>query len=244
MGYRTALYTGQGGRPYNEDSVYCSSEGENCLAIVADGLGSHGGGEIASAEAIKSITGSRITNSLMNKEALWMLVRQANRAVMDKQTAACAMKTTLAMLIACKEKTAVVHVGDSRVYQFIDGRMAYWTTDHSVSQMAVYSGDITHEQIRFHEDRNRLLRALGSEDEVKPDIYFPNTNARQNNYFLLCSDGFWEYVNEYEMEADLSKAASPEQWLSYMLTRIGKRVDGKNDNLSAVAVWDQKWGNK
>ena len=84
-----------------------------------------------------------------------------------------------------------------------------------------------------------MLRALGGTEQVKPDISIEKGPAGPSA-FLLCTDGFWEHVWETEMEADLAKSDSPARWLSYMAARIGKRMTGQNDNLSAVAVFIQE----
>jgi serine/threonine protein phosphatase PrpC len=103
--------------------------------------------------------------------------------------------------------------------------------------MAVFAGEITPAQIRFHEDRNKVLRALGNDLDIKPEISMPLQLASGFHAFLLCTDGFWEYVLEEEMEIDLSKSHAPQEWISLMLQRLYKRVDGANDNFSAIAVF-------
>ena len=231
--------TSAGGRPYNEDSVHARAQGNRLLAIVADGLGSHGGGDIASTLAVRELSAYWQQNRPVTKEALLDGFRLANEAVLAAQSPGREMRTTAAMLLCDEEHTAVAHIGDSRCYYFSGGRAAFQTTDHSVSQLAVDRGQITAAQIRFHEDRNRLLRALGNEQppgKKGADVAFLD-HLRAGDAFLLCSDGFWEYVTECEMEADLCKAGTPREWLSLMLARVGARVNGKHDNLSAIGVF-------
>ena len=231
---RTASYTDIGGRECNEDSVRIIRHGGAVCALVADGLGGHGHGDAASRAAAEAIAGA--WQGEADEEALRALVRSANERVLALQGPLCSMKTTL-VLLAVRENTAVwAHVGDSRLYCFIDGRLKAQTLDHSVAQMNVLLGEITPEEIRFHEDRSRVLRALGQEDELKID-----TGRRElgpgRSAFLLCSDGFWEYVLEEEMERDLQAATDPEDWLRCMRKRLLERVRGENDNNTAAAVW-------
>lgn len=100
-------------------------------------------------------------------------------------------------------------------------------------------GEITPDQIRFHEDRSRVLRALGQDGELKVDIREERLSPGRHA-FLLCSDGFWEYVLEQEMVDDLAAAASPEEWLDKMRARLIARAPEDNDNNTAAAVWAEE----
>lgn len=225
-----------GGRPYNEDCVRCAGSGDSFSAVVADGLGGHGGGEIASSIAAEVMTACFAASPAVSGQSLRGMFEEANRQILAAQTPSCKMKSTCVALFINGNDISFGHIGDSRLYHFVDGRLVFQTTDHSVSQMAVFAGEITPAQIRFHEDRNKVLRALGNDMEIKPDISPLIELTDGFHAFLLCTDGFWEYVLEEEMEVDLSKSGSPQEWLSLMLQRLYKRVDGKNDNFSAVAV--------
>ena len=146
------------------------------------------------------------------------------------------MRSTVVAMALDDLGAAHAHAGDSRFYHFHNGRLVYQTLDHSASQLAVIMEEITPEQIRFHEDRNRVLRCLGQDGSIQPTAagftLEPGTHA-----FLLCTDGFWEFVLEQEMEADLSAAADPEDWLRRMQQRLQERIPPNNDNNSAAAVW-------
>ena len=232
---RTASYTDTGGRAENEDSTRQVRLGEDRLClVVADGLGGHGGGAQASAAAADTIC--REWEGDADPEALKRLIRKGHEAVSAIQTPQCAMKSTVVVLEINGSRAAWAHVGDSRLYHFADGRLIFQTKDHSASQIAVYMGEITVDQIRFHEDRNRVLRALG-QDET-PSVEANETELAPGRHaFLLCSDGFWEYVLENEMAADLAAAADPLDWLVRMRSRLMARVPGDNDNNTAAAVW-------
>ena len=146
------------------------------------------------------------------------------------------MKTTLVFLTLENEKARWMHVGDSRLYHFKDGKLISQTTDHSVSQMAVMMGEITTHQIRFHEDRNRVLRSLGGEN-AKPELSSVTDISEGNHAFLLCSDGFWEYVYESEMEQTLCQAKDPDDWIASMEQILQGRITGNNDNYTAAAAF-------
>lgn len=231
----TASYTDIGGRAENEDSTRQLRLGEEQLClVVADGLGGHGGGAHASAAAADTIC--REWDGAADPEALKRLVQRGHEAVTAIQTPQCAMMSTVVALEIAGNRAAWAHVGDSRLYHFVDGRLVFQTKDHSASQIAVFMGEITVDQIRFHEDRNRVLRALGQDGapnvEAGSEVLCPGRHA-----FLLCSDGFWEYVLENEMADDLAMAVDPLDWLARMRSRLISRVPADNDNNTAAAAW-------
>lgn len=230
----TASYTDTGGRPHNEDTVRLAWQKGGLCLVVADGLGGHGGGGLASAAAAEVICGG--WDGQVSEEALARLIQQAHQRVLSLQTRACAMKTTVTALEADGRQAAWAHAGDSRIYHFVNGTLVFQSRDHSASQIAVMLGTITPDQIRFHVDRSRVYRALGQDGELKVESH-GEALAPGHHAFLLCSDGFWEYVYEEEMAEDLAAAASPEDWLTRMRARLAARVPDNNDNNTAAAVW-------
>ncbi len=233
--FKIATYSNVGGRANNEDTVMAVRHGEERIcAVVADGLGGHGGGELASARAAELICGRWAGQ--VDKDVLTNLVLAANDAVIAMQTPQCSMKTTLVALTAMPGRAVWAHDGDSRLYRFHDGKLEFQTTDHSSAQIGVMLGQITPDQLRFHPDRSRVLRALGQDSELKVEVgsceILPGRTA-----FLLCTDGFWEYVLEEEMAKDLRAAKDPEDWIARMRKRLASKVSEGNDNNSAAAVW-------
>ncbi len=231
----TASYSDIGGRPCNEDSVGIRTIGDDrACVLVADGLGGHGGGDRASQAAARTILEGWTGNS--TPSSLTALIQAAHRAILAMQTPACKMKSTVAVLLLEQGRMDWAHVGDSRLYHFQDGALVYQTQDHSASQIAVALGQIRPEEIRFHEDRSRIFRALGAEGGVTVDTgekrLVPGRHA-----FLLCSDGFWEYVYEREMEQTLRTARDPQAWLDAMRALLKSRIGPDNDNNTAAAVW-------
>lgn len=233
--FRVASYTDIGGRAENEDTVRWAErpDGRLCL-LVADGLGGHGGGRLASAAAAGAVCGG--WDGRIGSGVLSGLICTANRQVLALQTPQCAMKTTIVALMLAPGRAVWAHAGDSRLYHFVDGKLIFQTRDHSVAQLSVMLGEITPDQIRMHEDRSRVLRALGQDEELSVET-LEQPLGPGRHAFLLCSDGFWEYVLEPEMEACLKAAESPEGWLAAMRARLQARIPPDNDNNTAAAVW-------
>jgi serine/threonine protein phosphatase PrpC len=199
-------------------------------------LGGHGGGDAASLLVAERITESFMRDPKIEAELIQSLFRQTNAAIIGVQTPAKQMKSTGVGLFIKDGAAIWAHAGDSRLYHFKDGALVSQTLDHSVSQMAVFSGEITQEQIRRHDDRNRVLKAFGGEGfkaDISPVYIFePGFHA-----FLLCTDGFWEYIWETEMEIELAKANEPFDWLETMTGKLAGRVPKDNDNFTAAGVF-------
>lgn len=231
---RTAYYTHIGGRPANEDAIRLMGQGGAVLAVLADGVGGSGGGEDASHIAVATVCESWKGNCAAQQMA--DLAQKAHRAVQAAQTRFCAMKSTLVALSLLENKAAWVHAGDSRLYRFRNGRLEFQSRDHSTAQIAVMLGEITLDQIRFHSDRSKVIRALGQEGDLMVET--GEALLPSGHYaFLLCSDGFWEYVYEREMEEDLAASNSPEEWLHRMRDRMTGRTPEHNDNNTAAVIW-------
>jgi serine/threonine protein phosphatase PrpC len=129
-------------------------------------------------------------------------------------------------------------VGDSRLYRFVNRKNVSRTLDHSVPQMLVLTGEIKEKDIRGHEDRNRLTRVMGMEWSGPKYELGGGMPLTGNETYLLCSDGFWEWITEREMERLLKESDDPETWIEKMEAEIVK--NGRNahmDNYSAIAVY-------
>lgn len=234
---KTAWITDKGGRSINDDTVRVLQEHGSAWVFVGDGLGGYAGGKQASQAAGEALLKASRRGSLLTDAQLLGAASQAEQAVRKVQKDRSGnMKTTLVFLVIEDGRARWMHVGDSRLYHFHDGALRCQTMDHSVSQMAVLMGEITPQEIRFHEDRNRVLRALGGEN-AKPDLSPTTMLTGGREAFLLCTDGFWEYVYESEMEQTLSQARDPQQWLDSMVTILRSRVPGDNDNFTAAVVF-------
>ena len=227
-----------GSRPENEDSIGMARKGECFCFALADGLGGHGCGEVASKIAVETakeeFAGEKehLLERIFEKAQENILrQQQENRRLAD-------MKTTMVALSIGEKEVRWGHIGDSRLYFFQNGRIAERTLDHSVPQMLVSIGEIKEKQIRSHPDRNRLLRVLGAETEELRYQLAQKHPRERGVAFLLCSDGFWELILEKKMESTLKKADTPAAWLEAMEKIVEKNGRNKDmDNYSAIAVW-------
>jgi len=230
MKFSMSGVTAVGGRDCNEDSIFIRGNRKRALAVVADGLGGHGGGDAASSAAVGVAAKHLQKMRTVTSDDMRAAVSQANDAA-----ALCAgAKTTIAVLYIDEAGALAAHAGDTRIYQFRGGEIIAQSLDHSVSQMAVSVGEITQDEIRHHIDRNKLLRALGASETVNADIR--ELPARKGDAFLLCTDGFWELVLENEMMESLQAAKNARQWLKKMLVTVKKKITETGDNYSAVAI--------
>jgi len=239
LGFDTASLTSPGGRDENEDSCDFRMNGQSGLWVLADGLGGHRGGEIASRLAVDSALASFAADSRVTPEMLAAHIERAHGAVLERQRTEpdlSGMRTTIVMLLASGDAALWSHSGDSRLYWFRDGKLRGQTKDHSVPQRLADAGEIRPEQIRFHEDRSRLLRSLGARQESGATSGAMAGKPEPGDAFLLASDGFWEYVTEPEMEADLAASADPQTWLALMEARLRQRATSESDNYSALAI--------
>lgn len=232
-----------GAREVNEDHVRIIENGDTKCFVVADGLGGHGKGDIASMLACDAFENvfSGATSAASLSELLTSAFLQAQSTILEQQSATgnhFQMKTT-ACVLAIRDSEAVWgHIGDTRLYAFSHNRVKLRTLDHSVPQMLVLTKEIKEKDIRNHPDRNKLLRVLGVSGDVPKFELSATQNPRKYQAFLLCSDGFWELINEKEVEALLKKSKSPDEWMQKMceiITQRGSTID--MDNSSAIAVW-------
>ncbi len=233
MKYVFDSYSDVGGRENNEDSYCAEKNGDSYLFVVADGLGGHDCGEIASTLAVEEIRHQFKNNPLFF--SLENAIREANRLIMERQRESeLKMKTTVVAIHVSAAKLIVANVGDSRAYLFSNDSILYQTIDHSASQLAVNIGEITPDQIRNHEDRNILTRALGVSETVKVDV--AEFECDNIDRMILCSDGFWEYVLENEMCETARSSKNPDVWLFKMREKHAQRVNKGNDNNTAIVV--------
>ena len=225
-----------GSRNVNEDYLDTVFEENKAFFCLADGLGGHGKGDLASKLTIKEAFFCFEENEDLGKCIEYaqnkLLAEQKKLNVNDE------MKTTFVCLKIKENIASWGHVGDSRLYFFRNNKLSTRTLDHSVPQMLVATGEIKEKDIRFHEDRNRLIRVMGMEwNSPKYDIS-DEVKLQNKDSFLLCSDGFWELIDEKEITKLLKKSKTPQEWLFAMEEVILKNGKDKNmDNYSAIAVF-------
>ncbi len=237
MVFETFAHTDKGGRTNNEDFCAC---GKNIWAL-ADGLGGHDCGEIASAGVVESLLCLwQEKSDCMDDEALIKMIEQVNLDIIQRQKEneeMSQMRTTLVFAVTDEKTLKFANVGDSRFYYFRNNKITAQSEDHSVSAAVAKLGEIRYEDIRFNEDRNKLLKVIGNDENLKLNKLYEPISLENGDAFLLCSDGFWEYVYEQEMEIDLTKSQNPEEWFSFMAKRVLLRTENKeNDNFTAICV--------
>lgn len=230
-----------GEREYNEDYAGARQNGEAFCFVLADGLGGHGGGDEASRMVAEYILNDFEKQGEASEEYLRKCFEESQKLLMEeqeKQNRLYEMKTTLVVLLADGHILQWGHIGDSRLYFYRNKKLKQRTLDHSVPQMLVAAGEIREEDIRGHADRNRLLRVMGSEWDHPRYQLSPPVERSGQEAFLLCSDGFWEWIEEKPMQAALKRAKSPAEWLEQMQKTVQKNGTGKGmDNYSAIAVF-------
>lgn len=227
-------------RPVNEDRfAACRTPFGYCFAL-ADGLGGLARGDAAAELVCRSVTEAAARLPRVTGQDLEALFLTAQRDLLDKQRAEhceSQMKTTLNLVLLDRQTIRWGHVGDSRTYYAENGRLLRRTLDHSVSQMLSAAGQVAESEIRFHEDRSKLLRVLGTPWQRSAVDLEPELPLRGSQQLLLCSDGFWEYITEEQIQICLEEADNPRTWMENMLELIRRNEHGRRDNRTAITVW-------
>ncbi|WP_035256874.1 PP2C family protein-serine/threonine phosphatase [Desulfatirhabdium butyrativorans] len=239
MKYDTSWISNPGGQMVNEDACAYHLVPTGGSWVVADGLGGHRGGQKASSLAVETALAFLSMSSDNPLNNLHDTLENAQKAIIAGQQAepdCYAMRTTIILLVIRNDQARWAHLGDSRLYVFHKNRVIFQTKDHSVPQMLVGADEIRPEDIRGHKDRNRLLRCLGSPEVFRPAIYDKTYAVQPGDSFLLCTDGFWEYVLEKEMEEFLGHSASVGQWLKKMEELLSNRTHGNHDSYTAIGI--------
>lgn len=232
MVYTYAAYSDIGKRSNNEDSFNIVQCDDSIVIVVADGLGGHANGEVASKIASECIPLS-LSRKTFDEDELGLAIFEANDRICKTNSSSCTTVTSLWL----KDSSAIAaHVGDSRIYQFRDGKVVFQSEDHSMVQVEISLGKLSPNACRYHKERNKVYRVLG-EDNKTPAIDMCELSVLPGDCFLLCTDGFWEPVTEDEMLATLAISSTPETWLEAMASLIRKANNAKQDNHTAVVIF-------
>lgn len=231
-----------GNKENNEDYIMISSEDKEGCFILADGLGGHGSGEVASQLVCENAISVYWENNFDDiKEYLKTAFETSQQKLLDEQKEKQelnGMKTTMVVAVIHDSCLQWAHIGDSRLYLFKNDKIKTRTLDHSLPQMLVFAKEIKEEDIRFHPDRNRLLRVMGTPWNAQSYEISSKYPVADNYSFLICSDGFWELIDEKDMCAMLKKAHSVEEWLTAMQKIVEENgKDKEMDNYSAICGW-------
>lgn len=221
-------------RANNQDSGYAGRQ----LFIVADGMGGHAGGDVASAMAIKRIVeADRPFTSAHDAEfALQAALIAANTLIAETvfdHPELTGMGTTVTALLRVGDHIALAHIGDSRLYLYRGGTLEQVTVDHTFVQRLVDSGRITPEEAAVHPRRSVLMRVLGDVD-ASPEIDTAVVETEPGDRWMLCSDGLSSYVTDDKIQAALESLPSPKDAADRL---VRESLDqGAPDNVTVVIV--------
>ena len=221
-------------RTLNEDSFYFETTPQGYVMIVADGMGGHNGGEVASKLAVDSIREYMSQNDIFSdpEVTLRQAINQANDAVYSSATQKVeleGMGTTLVMAVGNEKSICVANVGDSRAYLVSKNKITQITKDHSFVNELVKKGVLTKEEAKKHPKSNIIMKALGLEPNVYPDIFI--LDKKKTDKVLLCTDGLTGMVSDEEIHGVMTtfnkKNACAE------LVRLAKEHGG-TDNITVI----------
>ncbi|QWT24683.1 Stp1/IreP family PP2C-type Ser/Thr phosphatase [Subtercola sp. PAMC28395] len=221
-------------RSNNQDSGYAGKS----LFAVADGMGGHAGGDVASALALNKLLeiDGEYSSAVDAEFALQEAIVSANAILAEavyEHPELTGMGTTLSALVRVGHSVALAHIGDSRIYRYRDGKLTQITTDHTFVQRLVDNGRITAEEAKVHPRRSVLMRVLGDVDST-PDVDLQVMDTRPGDRWLLCSDGLTGVVENEQIAEALSGTATPEEVADLL---VSESLDhGAPDNVTIVIV--------
>ena len=225
-------------REHNEDSVIIVKNHNNeYLLAVADGMGGHRGGEIASSIAISHIGKSfRELGKLGKKEdaILWIknVVSEANVQIYkytEENPESAGMGTTIVLSVLTKEYLLFGNIGDSSGYVYKDKQIHKITNDHTLVNLLLKSGEITEEEAKDHPRKNVLMKALGATTNVEMDIFDVETDVEG---IFLCSDGLTNMLEDEQIAKVLNEETTAEEKMNKLIVKANNR--GGTDNISVA----------
>jgi len=221
-------------RKENEDNYLVSLERD--LFVVADGMGGHAGGEVASS-IVKRVLNEEITSPDLVADCGKMLLEallKANDLILrlGQDEAYFGMGTTVTAALFAQERLYIAHIGDSRAYLFRDNSLQLLTRDHSLVNELLQKGELTQEEAINHPRRNILTRALGTDEVPQIDLY--DLLVQPGDILLLCTDGLYNLVYENELVEILATEENLSTKVERMVNHALER--GGNDNITAVLV--------
>jgi serine/threonine protein phosphatase PrpC len=226
-------------RSGNEDNFTVDVSPTRGIFVVADGMGGHAAGEVASEMAVQIIQRELGPLHDLDGEDVAQTVggalRKANRAIHDRTLTEVdkqGMGTTASVLLVAGARYVIGQIGDSRVYLLRDGAFTQLTKDHSYVQEQVDAGFLTPEQARYHPYSNVITRCVGASSDVEPDVY--RGELRTGDLFLVASDGLTGMVDDRRLAQLLSSRAEPERKVQSLIAEANGR--GGLDNITAIIV--------
>ncbi len=227
----------KGGRASNEDAVGKARKKGIVCVVVADGLGGHNGGKIASAMAVDEIISAFCQDPVFSREHIEKYILNANEKIVERAKTdpnLLYMSSTVAVLLIKGRNAIWANVGDSRIYRLSEGRIAEVSEDHSVAFLDFVNGDIEYPDIRKSGNQNKLTSALGVAMDGMNISEKIHINASAS--FVLCTDGWWKYVTEEDMETAFVQSSDTKEWLERMLQIRESKAPEDSDNYTAAVV--------
>jgi len=226
-------------RSGNEDNFTVDVTETRGIFIVADGMGGHAAGEVASEMAVQIVQRELAPTEDLGGEGIVKTVatalRKANRAIHDRTLTEVdkqGMGTTASVLLVAGARYIIGQIGDSRVYLLRDGQFSQITKDHSYVQEQVDAGFLTPEQARYHPYSNVITRCVGASPDVEPDIY--RGDVRAGDLYLVASDGLTGMVDDRRLAQLLSSRADADRKVQSLIAEANGR--GGLDNITAIIV--------
>lgn len=226
-------------RKNNEDCCLTKEVGSYTLFILADGMGGHKGGEIASRTAIEHISiflSEKLTDKMLPGQIMLLLsevLEKVNGEILDmskNDLSLIGMGTTCDICIISKNTAYIAHIGDSRVYKISKNNIQRLTKDHSLVQYMLESGTITPEEAIHHPQKNIILRALGSSALIEPDILHEKVSP--GDVILMCSDGLSNMLDEEVIRKTVAEETTPEG-SAEKLVKLANDAGG-SDNITVI----------
>jgi len=223
-------------REHNEDSCFIKDYGSFLVAAVADGMGGHNAGEVASLCAVTGVSDFAEENDMCEntEEKLSECVKKVNYEIYRKAVTThglIGMGTTLTVAVIYSGKVYIAHVGDTRAYVYSDS-LNQITNDHSYVEELYRMGRITKEEAKEHPGRNQLTRAVGTEDEVKVDTYV--ADIKEGDILLLTSDGLTNMVDDEEIAEILNESENIPMACAQLVEAAN--YNGGSDNITAALI--------
>ncbi len=226
-------------RSGNEDNFFAEADDRRGVFVVADGMGGHAAGEVASEMAVQIVARHLLLlTSVLDKESAEKLahaMREANRAIYDRMLAEVdkqGMGTTASVLVLSDNQFMIGQIGDSRIYLLRDGALTQLTKDHSYVQEQVDAGLLTPEQARYHPYSNVITRCVGASESVEADIY--EGEMKPGDVYLLASDGLTGMVDDRRLQAMLLARSGPGRIVDALIAEANGR--GGLDNITAIVI--------
>lgn len=216
-------------REQNEDSLTVKPP----LFVIADGMGGHAAGEVASEICVKTV--EECAPDHADAEKLGEAVEQANRDIINAAISGEGregMGTTCTAAMLEADRLVIAQVGDSRAYLLHAGKLSQLTRDHSLMANMIESGQITPEEARFHPNRSVITRALGNDPDMVPDLYEIRVEA--GDKLMLCSDGLTSMVEDSDIEAVMNRVADPQRCASALVNEA--IAAGGADNVTVIVA--------